>query len=170
MLAILEIVRFYALTLLASSVGILSMSAGIPSLWRYALVPQLLFALALFFMWFDYARYGSYRSLVLAGKIILLAVVLPLAIDFIKPGLAEPEEYIYLGILAVVDAAVTVLLFMNRGGRTAGPSAPVQSMAAGPEESAGGADNAGKGSGAAKTGADAGTTGPRGPEDIEKVE
>jgi len=156
LLAILEIVRFSVLALLAMSLGVFSMPAAVLSLWRYAAAPQLLFALALFFMWFDYDRYGVYRPLVLGGQIVLLLVLLPLAAALISPGLAGPRQYIYLGILALLDLLLVVLLAQKpRSGQSgAGQAGQESSMDPAPS---GSADKPG-------------ASGPRGPEDIEKVE
>jgi hypothetical protein len=138
--AIAELLRFLAIFFLADSLGVLRMGVGVPALFRYAAAPQLLFAAALFFLWYDYERYEVYRPLLVAGKSVSLFVLLPLALRIVGSGLGETSDFILLGFAAFVDVGVLVLAARKSATIEAAPP-PVE-----------------------------GQTGPRGPEDIEKVE
>ena len=142
-----ELGRFLALAFLAGAVGALRSGSGLPAFFRYAMVPQLLFAAMFFFLWYDRERYGAYRPLGIAGKAVSLAAFIPLAI-----GLAtEGTSMAYLSRQGAMAAVVTLgvdlagLLLLCLYGRQDGEARGK------PEE--------------------AGTPGaPKGPDDIEKVE
>jgi hypothetical protein len=138
--AIAELLRFLAIFFLADSLGVLRMGVGVPALFRYAASPQLLFAAALFFLWYDYERYEAYRPLLVAGKAVSLFVFIPLALRLAASQLGEMSDFILLGFAALVDIGVLVLAARK----------PAAVKAASPSVE--------------------GRTGPRGPEDIEKVE
>jgi hypothetical protein len=71
-LAAWELARFY---IIAAFVSAPQSPAGYGTV-VFVLAPQLLFAAAFFFLWFDYGQYSPYRPLLLAAKCIsLLAAV-----------------------------------------------------------------------------------------------
>jgi hypothetical protein len=89
MAAIVESLRFIAIAFLAFDLGLL-LNPSVSSLLRYAAAPQLLFAAGFFFLWLDPSRYGSYRPLLLIGKVASVACLLPLARSVaIAPGAAS---------------------------------------------------------------------------------
>jgi hypothetical protein len=138
--SIAELLRFLAIFFLADSLGVLRMGVGAPSLFRYAASPQLLFAAALFFLWYDYGRYEAYRPLLAAGKAVSLLVLLPLALRLALSQLGAMSDFVLLGFAALVDIGVLLLASLKSRAVEATPP-QVESH-----------------------------TGPRGPEDIEKVE
>jgi hypothetical protein len=71
-LAAWELARFY---IVAAFVSAPQSAAGYGTA-VFALAPQILFAAAFFFLWFDYGRYSPYRPLLIAAKLVsLLAAV-----------------------------------------------------------------------------------------------
>jgi hypothetical protein len=125
--AIAEFARFIALMLLASSLGAIGGEGGAPRLLRYASAPQLLFAAGFFFLWLDYARYGSYRPLLGIGKLVALAALLPLAIEayfaMVEPmaSLGEPRSALLLTLfIAAVDIGSLAALGLGGEARAAG--------------------------------------------------
>ena len=142
-----ELGRFLALAFLAGAVGALRSGSGLPAFFRYAMVPQLLFAAMFFFLWYDRERYGAYRPLAVAGKAVSLVAFVPLAISLITEG----ASMAYLSRQGVVAAIVALgvdmagLLLLCLYGKPDGePGAKIE-------------DTATPGA-------------PKGPDDIEKVE
>ena len=117
---IAEILRFFALIMLAQSLGLFRGASGAARLMRYAAAPQLLFPAAFFFLWLDRERYKAYRPLLILGKIVSLAALLSVAVlvgDFLR---AEPDmmpnpgaAILYLGILVIVDLGALAVLALG---------------------------------------------------------
>ena len=118
--------------MLVQSLGLFRVSNGALRLLRYAAAPQLIFAAGFFFLWFDRERYKAYRPLLMLGKIVSLAALLPVAVlvgDYLRaepglmssPGAAMP----YLGVLVLVDlGALAILLLSGESAGTGGPREP----------------------------------------------
>jgi hypothetical protein len=144
-----ELGRFMALAFLAGAVGALRSGSGLPAFFRYAMVPQLLFAAMFFFLWYDQGRYGAYRPLGIAGKAVSLLAFIPLAISLITEGasmayLSRQGAVAAIVTLGVDLAGLLLLCLYDRDRQEGGSVAMIE------ETGAPGA--------------------PRGPDDIEKVE
>lgn len=154
-----ETARFIALAFLAGALGGLREGEGLPALFRYAAAPQLLFVAAFFFLWLDRERYGAYRALLLVGKVLSLVAFIPLFISMVQnrgsslmsrtgPTAAMVAVGIDLFSFMVLLLSGTEGAPSDSGGSSHALSSPdspsVESVQTG--------------------------LGPRGPEDIEKVE
>lgn len=115
-----ELVRFLGLAALSSAFLGNSGNSGALSLFRFASSPQLLFALGFFFLWYRPERYGIYRPLLAAGKILCVLTLAPLIARF---ALSFRENAFFAGNPSVVmtsmlafllwDAAATVALIVS---------------------------------------------------------
>lgn len=129
---IAELLRFFALIMLMQSLGLFRASNGASRILRYAAAPQLLFAAGFFFLWLDRERYKAYRPLLMSGKIVLLAALLPVTFlvgDFIRaePGLMPSPglAMLFLGVLVLVDlGALAILALTGEGADPARPLGP----------------------------------------------
>jgi hypothetical protein len=141
--AVAELARFLALAFLAEALGGLRSGTALPLFFRYLAAPQLLFAAAFFFLWFDPSRYAAYRPLALLGKGLSVLASLPLLVGLLRltsgATLVGPEAAPASLVAVGVDLfGLLVLATAGRGGRGV--------VEAPPDE------------------------GPKGPESIEKVE
>lgn len=163
--ALAEPIRFLGLAFLAGALG--ALRGGTPSgaLFRYAAAPQLLFAAAFFFLWYDGERYAAYRPLAIVGKLLGLAalpVLLPGLLRAASEGPADPRLVavpavlvLLLDLLGLAALLLPAAKAPGSGGRAPGSSgAPGDGSGGGPS-----ADNAPRADNV-----------PRGPEDIERVE
>jgi hypothetical protein len=117
----MELVRFIALMLLAGNLGLAGEDSGTSRLFRYAVVPQLLFAAGFFFLWLDADRYGPYRPLLAVGKIVSLAGFAPFAAFILfsweSPALGLLDfrsAFVASLFVAAEDAASLVVLVLCR--------------------------------------------------------
>jgi hypothetical protein len=146
-----ELLRFLALVALADGLGALKGESGADRVFRYAAAPQLLFAAGFFFLWLDEERYSVYRPLLLVGKLASALAFLPLAaliaalIRMAPLQLQSPAQTAGLASYAALAElfSVAVLVF-GRPGKDRSPLPP-------------------------KAREDA-SNGPKGPDDIERVE
>jgi hypothetical protein len=117
-----ELLRFSALMGLAETLGSLEGGAGAARLFRYAVVPQLLFPVGFFFLWLDGDRYSTYKPLLGTGKIACLAAFLPLAFFLGSYLRAEPYRAgdpvaasLLAAFVAFVDLAGLTVLSLVHG-------------------------------------------------------
>jgi len=117
---IAELLRFGALIMLVQSLGLFRVSNGALRLLRYAAAPQLIFAAGFFFLWFDRERYKAYRPLLMLGKIVSLAALLPVAVlvgDYLRaePGMMSSPgaAMVYLGLIVLVDLGALAVLVLS---------------------------------------------------------
>jgi hypothetical protein len=106
--SITELVRFFALMLLAGNLGMVAGDGGASRLFRYVAAPQLLFAVGFFFLWLDFGRYGSYRPLLAVGKVAALVAFVPF-FGFIVFSLAEPAMGVGDSRAALLESLFIVL-------------------------------------------------------------
>lgn len=161
--AIAEIFHVFILGLLARAAGLVGAEGLLPALFRYVAAPELLFGAAFFFLWLEGRRYAVYRPLALLGKVLSLAVFLPFGFSLRAmlggetlvpwPGTALVASFALL-LLDLGELLVLLLYGRFRDENRGEERKEDRSLNKGEEPE----------------GAPVPGLGPRGPEDIERVE
>ena len=117
-----ELARYF---LVSRGVSALAGQDASPQVLRFLSSPQLLMVAAFFFLGLDPRRYGSFRQLLLVGKVLALASAL-LALPSLLSSLrgAAPvraSDLAILGLVAAWDLASGLVLLLAR--REDGPGA-----------------------------------------------
>ncbi len=118
--SITETIRYFIVIFLASALGFPAAGIAGNALFRYACLPQLLFAAGFFFLWLDQPRYARFRSLLLAGKAALvipgafLALSLFVAARTGRGGFMIPRSALFAGFAVVLlDLFSTACLLVS---------------------------------------------------------
>jgi hypothetical protein len=176
----IELLRFIALSFVATALGAAVAGQGDPAVFRYAAAPGLLFAVAFFFLGRDPLHYAPFRLLIVAGKLLSLAAFLPLGLSLLPALLPQAAGRDLRGALpwaAILLGAdlLSLLIAAAYGRREKAPEEPRSGVveyrsAAMPSSPSppGGAPSSSPAS--AAPGDKPPSLGPRGPEDIEGVE
>jgi hypothetical protein len=108
--SILELLRYFVIGAMAPAIGLDAAGKAGEALFRYALLPQLLFAAGFFFLWLDGERYARYRTLLLVGKV---GLILPGALFSFSIHLGARSGAGVFGIPGAAPQASLALVFAD---------------------------------------------------------
>jgi hypothetical protein len=111
----IELVRYFALAYVAGPFSGLSQSA--PHLLRLITIPNLLYAVAFFFLALDRDRYEPYRPLLVIGKVVSIfsaTLSIPVVIGTISSGSsAGASDWVIIAVAVWDIAAMASLVFWH---------------------------------------------------------